>query len=387
MTNPVSSQSGLLALTALFLRLGATAFGGPPVHIAMMEEEFVQKRKWLSADAFLDLVGITNLVPGPNSTEIAIHLGYLRGGLAGLLLAGTTFILPGFLVTLGLAWLYVEYAELPAARAILAGVAPAVIALIAAAVYRLSRAQAKHPLRMSLLLFGVIAAALSMMGVNEIISLFTVATAGAFALGIASERSAPFTMIASMLFTAQEAWAQAVNTVGAIRPSLLSVLGYFLVIGATLYGGGFVLISFLEGGVVRELGWITQTQLVDAVAAGQLTPGPVLLTATFVGYLVAGWGGACVATFAIFAPAFVYVLGLSRILPLFRRYKLLSHFLDAVNAAALGLMFAVALKLTMGMTDVIDLILLAIFLVLAITTKINSAVVLLLGAVVGWVLR
>src|SRR3990172_6578523 len=263
----------LAELARLFLKLGLIGFGGPAAHIAMMEEEVVERRRWLTREHFLDLVGATNLIPGPNSTEMAIHVGYLRAGWAGLLIAGLCFIIPAVLITTGFAWAYVTFGTLPRVVPFLFGIKPALIAIILAAVWRLGRSAAKG---MPLLSLGCAVAVASLVGWDEIVLLL------------------------------------------------------------------------LEGGLVRDYGWLNEAQLLDAIAIGQLTPGPVLSTATFIGYILGGLPGAAVATVDIFLPSFIFVAALGLVLPRLRRSRWMAAFLDAVNVSSLALMAAVTVKLSVS---------------------------------------
>lgn len=318
-----------------FLRLGLVAFGGPAAHLALLEDEFVSRRGWLSRQRFLDLMGATNLIPGPNSTEMAMHLGRERAGSLGLLAAGLGFIFPAAALTALLAWLYVEFGTLPTAGLLLAGARPAALVLIVGAVVKLGRkALAKAHL-------AVIAAGTFLavgLGVGEVPALL-----GGGALGVLWSRlSRPAT--AGALFCAfgypLEAWA------ASLDGAQLGKLGlFFLKIGAILYGSGYVLFAFLEGGLVEDYGWLTRQQLLDAIAVGQLTPGPILTAATFIGFLLAGPVGAVVATAGIFLPAFGFVWCLTPIVSAMRKRPAAAAFLDAINASAVGLMAAVAIDL------------------------------------------
>ncbi len=318
-----TSPTPLGELAALFLRLGATSFGGPAAHIALMEDAVVTRRGWLSREEFVDLLGVTNLIPGPNSSELAMHLGWLRGGAAGLVTAGLAFILPAVLITAGFAWVYVHLGSLPAFSGPLAGVRSAALAIIAAAVWRLGRTALRTRTLAGL---GALVLAAALLGGDEVLLLFAGGVLGScWIAGLPGGFRG--------------------RTLGAVAPNLLGLGGYFLKIGSVLYGSGYVLVAFLEGGLVERLGWLTRPQLVDAIAAGQFTPGPVLSTATFVGYLVLGWPGAVVATIGIFMPSFIFVALTTRLVVRLRRSPWSRAFLDAVNVAALALMAAVTLQL------------------------------------------
>ncbi len=335
-------QSRLGELAALFLKLGFVAFGGPAAHIAMMEDEVVARRRWMSRQHFLDLVGATNLIPGPNSTEMTMHVGYERRGWAGLLTAGASFILPAALMTGTLAWLYLRYGTMPQVMPFLAGIKPAILAIILAAVWRLGRTAVKD---WRLAVIGVGVAGLVLGGVDEVLMLLAGGVVGAVWMrwsGPAARAAGlglPLLVVPSISAGAPAAGAAAVGA------PLWKVGLLFLKIGAILYGSGYVLVAFLEGDVVRDYGWLSQEVLLDAIAIGQLTPGPVLTTATVVGFLVAGLPGAVVATVAIFLPSFVFVWILNPLIPRLRASPWTAAFLDAVNVTAVGLMAAVLVTL------------------------------------------
>lgn len=322
----------------LFLRLGATSFGGPAVHIALMEEEAVVRRGWVSRERFLDLVGATNLIPGPNSTELAMHLGWQRAGMPGLLAAGFGFLLPAVSVTLVLAWFYVRYGTLPALQGPLAGVRAVVVAIIGAAVWRLGRTALKTRVlgALAAVVFGA-----GLLGVSPLLLLFGSAVLGALVGFYRSRRGST-----AMLFGLAPIGGLQDPGLGPVAGPGLAGLGLiFLKVGAILYGSGYVLIAFLDGGLVQRLGWLTRTQLLDAVAVGQFTPGPVLSTATFVGYQVLGFSGAAVATAAIFLPSFVLVAITAPWVERIRSSLWAATLLDAVNVAAVALMAVVLIQL------------------------------------------
>lgn len=386
-------RKGVAELARLFLRLGLVAFGGPAAHIAMMEEEVVSRRRWLSREQFLDLLGATNLIPGPNSTEMAIHIGMVRAGLRGLIVAGLCFILPATAITLGFAWAYVRYQTLPQTSALLFGVKPVVIAIILSAVVRLSRTAIKTQW---LAVLGLAVFVLGLRGVNEIVLLL-----GGGAVGIlwSTLRRGPLRTSGLGLLGAMGLIAVVPIVVGAVAgdasgstvspPASLRAIGlYFLKIGSVLFGSGYVLIAFLRGDLVADYRWLTELQLLDAVAIGQLTPGPVSSTATFIGYLLAGSVGALVATVGIFLPSFLFVLATSPLIPRIRRSATAASFLDAVNVSSIGLMAAVTLELAaaalkgwagwaIGLAAVMGLV----------TFRLNPAWLVVGGAVAGWGLR
>ena len=385
-------------VAALFLKLGTIGFGGPAAHIAMMEEEVVGRRKWLTREYFLDLVGATNLIPGPNSTEMAIHVGYIRAGWLGLAVAGLGFILPAVLITAGLAWAYVEFGSLPQVAPFLRGIKPAVLAIIFAAVCRLGRTAAKD---WRLVAIGLAVAFGSLQGINEVFALLLGGTIGMFWLRLsARKRTLPGgkTMLAAVwsaagaTLEAAKASAQtAAVMTGALGASMgisLWKLGlFFLKVGAVLYGSGYVLIAFLEGGLVHDYGWLTRQQLLDAIAVGQLTPGPVLSTATFVGYLISGPQGAAVATAAIFLPSFLFVVLLNPMIPRLRGLPWTAAFLDAVNVSSVALIAAVTVKLSRAtLTGWPAWIIALAAAVVSLRWKINASWLVFGGAILGWLL-
>ncbi len=418
-------RNDLGELARLFLKLGIIGFGGPAAHIAMMEDEVVERRAWMSRQRFLDMVGATNLIPGPNSTEMAIHIGHARGGLPGLVIAGACFILPAVGITSILAWLYVQYGTLPQADPILYGIRPVVVAIIFSALWKLSGKALKTK---ALILIGVAVATAALLGSDEILALLaggllgivlvpprgraraadtsageprTGATEDAVHGADGSPGSSGDTAGAAgstsggttaglMALGATRIHELAAPVAATLQPggaSLLQLFLYFLTIGSVLYGSGYVLFAFLEGGLVGDLGWLTQEQLIDAVAIGQFTPGPVLSTATFVGYLVAGPAGAAVATSGIFLPSFLFVWLLTRILPWMRASAWLRAFLDGVNASAVALMTVVTLRLAMEAFTGWETALLGIVAaVAAVRFRVNAAFLVLVGGIAGWIL-
>ena len=377
-------------LLGLFLKLGVTAFGGPAAHIAMMEDEVVTRRGWLTRERFLDLIGATNLIPGPNSTEMAIHIGFVRAGIVGLVVAGVSFILPAALLTLGCAWVYDRFQTVPQAEALLYGIKPAVIAVILSAVWRLGKTAAKGPFLIGI---GFLVMLLVLFGINEILVLL-----GGGIIGIIWQLGSRLGKGKMLLGFAWLPSSNLVFTATAASSSsvTLSSLGlFFLKIGCVLFGSGYVLIAFLQGGLVEQHQWLTQQQLLDAVAIGQFTPGPVLTTATFIGYVLAGPLGALVATLGIFGPSFLFVLATNPLIPRLRQSAVAGAFLDAVNASAIGLMAAVTVELARHTlldweAKQIDWGAGLIALVSAATLfryKVNSAWLVLGGAAIGWLLK
>jgi len=326
-------------LARLFLWLGIVGFGGPAAHLALMEEQVVRRRGWLTPSEFVDLVGLTNLIPGPNSTEMALAVGYRRAGLPGLLTAGVSFIVPAAAMTTVLAWAYIRYGALPGVVSLLAGTGPAVIAVMALGIVRLGRTAL---VRWQQLAIAATVTALSLWGVNPIALLAAAAIVG---LGLGPPAVAMATLVVTIGEPGIVRALQEVSTKAAgAHPSLAALGRFFLEVGSVLYGSGYVLIAFLQR-LVSPLGWLSARQLADAVAAGQITPGPVFTTATFIGYVIDGAGGALVATVAIFLPAFVLVALLEPVLAERGISPRVRGFLDAVNAASVGLLAAATIQL------------------------------------------
>jgi chromate transporter len=374
---PGGEDSGrpLRDVTLFFLRLGLTAFGGPAAHIAMMEEEVVRRRAWLTREEFLDLLGAANLIPGPSSTEMAIFIGYRRAGWAGLILGGTCFILPAALIVVGCAWAYVRFGALPQVASVLYGVKPVVIAVILQALFGLGRTAVKN---WTLGVIALGAAAASFAGVNPLAIL---AAAGVLAIiagtspsGALGGFGAAFSGIGTVA-----------APVAAVAPaSLLGLFAVFLKVGAVLFGSGYVLLAFLRADLVDHRHWLTESQLLDAVAVGQVTPGPVFTTATFIGYLLRGGTGALVATVGIFLPSFILVALSGPLVPRLRRSRAAGAFLDGVNVASLALMATVTWYLgRSALTDVVTVLLACASAFLLLKFRPNSAWLVLAGALVG----
>jgi len=351
------------------------SFGGPAAHISMMHDDVVKRRKWMDDQRFLDLLGATQLIPGPNSTEMAIHIGYLRAGWSGLIIGGLCFIIPPVLIVTALAWAYVRYGSLPEVGSALYGIKPVIIAIILQALWNLRSKALKGPLTATV---GCAALALYFLGVNEIALLF----AGGLAAGIGANirRFGKGGTAGTLLLLAGP-----VAPIAASAPFSLAVLFLvFLKIGAVLYGSGYVLLAFLRAEFVIRLGWLTDTQLLDAIAVGQVTPGPVFTTATFIGFLLGGMPGALQATVGIFLPSFLFVAATSPFLHRLRESALAGGVLDGLNAASLGLMAAVTWQL--GRASFIDLPTIVTGLVsmgLLFRFKINSAWLIAGGAMMG----
>lgn len=371
----------LIELAGLFLRLGATAFGGPAAHIAMMEDEVVTRRQWLSREEFLDLLGATNLVPGPNSTELAIHIGFRRAGWLGLVVAGACFILPAALLVLGLAAAYVHWGQSPRMEGVLFGVKPVILAVVFQAFWRLAKSALKSR---GLLVIGVVSALANFLGGHELLVLFSAGL-------IASVWLRP-PHLPHDLGTPRTAWVPpwpplvAAGAVGpvAVTASVASIFGFFLKVGSVLFGSGYVLLAFLRADLVERWGWLSEAQLLDAIAIGQFTPGPVFTTATFIGYLLGDIPGAFAATTGIFLPAFFFVAVSGPVIPLLRRSAVAGAFLDGLNAASLALMVVVTMRLAQGAVLNLPGLLLAVASgVLLFKTRLNSAWLVLGGAFVG----
>ncbi|MFL5732465.1 MAG: chromate efflux transporter [Chloroflexia bacterium] len=371
----------LREVAGLFLRLGIIGFGGPSAHVAMMEQEVVHKRGWLERQAFLDALAATNLVPGPNSTEMAIHIGYLRAGRVGGLVAGLLFILPAFGLMLGLSWAYVAYGAVPQVDAVFYGLKPAVLAVILVTTYRLGRAAVTDR---NLVLLGLFSLAVGLLVPGaEIAALLVAGVAG---LLLYAPRPAS-TSLKSLLITPTLTglWYSVVST----QASVLALAWVFLKAGALLFGGGYVMIPLVEPEVVGQYGWLTHQQFLDGIALGQSTPGPIVITATFIGYVAGGLPGALVATAAIFLPAFVLVLFLTG--PFTNRLRNAPRpraFLKGVNAAVVGAILAAALTLsTSAIIDLPTLAILAASLLALLRLRWDTLWVLLGGGLVGLVLR
>lgn len=374
-----STPTSLRELAALFFRLGATAFGGPAAHIAMMQDEVVRRRKWLSDERFLDMLGATNLIPGPNSTEMAIHIGYERAGWRGLLVAGASFIVPATLITALFGWAYVRFGALPDVAWLLYGVKPVILAVVVQAIWGLAPKAARTT---SLRILAVLSIIAAWMGIHELAVLF-----GAGAVTILGHffrrdsKNGTSTSSALVLSLAPIA-----TTTAATSFSLNSLFWVFFKAGALLFGSGYVLLAFLRADIVERFGWLTEAQLVDAIAVGQVTPGPVFTTATFIGYVLAGPVGASVATSAIFLPAFVFVALSGPLVPRLRKSATAAAFLDGVNVASLALMAVVTAQLgRAAMVDVVTVVLGLTSAVVLVRWKPNSTWLVLGGAALGWI--
>ena len=370
-----AAHSKLIELAGLFLKLGTIAFGGPAAHIAMMREEVVHRKKWMDDEHFLDLLGATNLIPGPNSTEMAIHIGYTRAGWRGLIVAGISFILPAMLIVMGFAWMYRQYGALPQANWLFYGLKPVIVVIIVQALWSLGQKAVKSWLTGAV---AVSVFSLYILGVNEILLLLL---AGLVVMAANNrEKLAHLKMGAAFLPLTGLAGAAA----GSIPFQLGTLFWLFLKIGSVLFGSGYVLLAFLQRDFVERTGWLTQGQLLDAIAVGQFTPGPVFTTATFIGFLLDGTPGAIAATVGIFLPAFVVVAISSPFIPKLRRSPWAGSLLDGVNAASLALMAAVTVQLGIAaLVDIPAVLLAAAAGVFILRYNANSTLLLLTGALVG----
>ena len=378
----------LREIAALFFKLGVIGFGGPAAHIALMEDEVVEKRAWLSRERFLDLVGVTSIIPGPNSTEMAIHLGFLRGGWIGLLLAGGCFIFPAVTLTTILAWAYMTYGAIPEVAHLLYGIKPAVLAVILGALWRLGQKAVKG-WRLSFLGLAVMLVALTQF--SGVLALIGGGIIGMFWLKMTRPRDRGHMAVIAPVAGAGTGLTMLASqgAAAASGPTLWALGLFFLKIGAILYGSGYLLIAFLEEELVHGYAWLTQEQLLEAIAIGQFTPGPVLSTAAFIGYIVSGgklsW--ALVAAGAIFLPSFIFVAALNPLLPRLRESEWVASFLDAVNVCAVGLMAAVTIELGYLTLDSIPKMAIAgIASILILWRNVGAVWLVVGGAIAGWII-
>ncbi len=373
----------LKEIAGVFFKLGLFAFGGPAAHISMMEQEIIEKRKWMSKEHFLDLIGATNLIPGPNSTEMTMHCGHERGGKLGLFIAGITFIIPAVITTGLLAWLYVEYGTLPNVEPFIQGIKPAVLAVIAAAVFKLGKKAVKNT---QLGMLGTVVILLSIFtSINEVFILLGAGLIGAILFFRFNKESLKKIPPLSPFFLTTKTTAGIFALGGAV--STLKIFLIFLKVGAVLYGSGYVLFAYLDGELVGT-GLLTRQELIDAIAVGQFTPGPVLSTSTFIGYQLSGFWGAVAATSGIFLPSFLFVMILNPIIPKLRKSKFLSFFLDSVNVAALGVMIAVLILMTKeSVVDWKALIIVGVSTFFTFSKiKLNAMWIILIGATLGYIM-
>jgi chromate transporter len=380
MTSTPTHAGTVGEVARIFLRLGATAFGGPAAHIGLFRQELVHQRAWVTDEQFIDLLGVTNLIPGPNSTEMAIHLGHVRAGWRGAIAAGVCFILPAAILVLLLAILYLQIGSTPTAAGLLYGVKPVIIAIVAHALYGLLGKALKNR---TLLVLAAGALAVYLLGADEIAVLFGFAFAYLLIRrGLNGQNGILVGLPAALQIG-----------LSAMPVSLPLLFFNFLKIGTVLYGSGYVLLAFIRTDFVEGLGWLTNQQLLDAVAVGQFTPGPLFTTATFVGYLVGeqigvGLLGALLATVGIFLPSFIFVLLTNPLIPRLRQNAALSTLLDGVNAAALALMAGVTFQLGISaLVDILTLVLAAVSLLVLIRTRINATWLIIAGALIGLLIR
>ena len=324
----------MLEIISVFFKLGCFAFGGPAAHIAMMEKEIIEKRNWMTHEEFLDLIGITNIIPGPNSTQMTMQCGYVRGGNIGLILAGLSFILPAVLITLLFAVFFVKYGSLPSIEPFFLGIKPAVIGIILMATIKLSKKAFKNR---TLIISGFFVALLSISGINEFILIIGTALVGILTHLLKKNDNKLVSIFPSFLLFTKPV------TLGITSTSIFWI---FVKIAVILYGSGYVLIAYVDSELVERLAWLTKEELLDAIAVGQFTPGPVLTTATFIGYQLHGFSGAAMASLGMFLPSFLFVAILVRIIPFIKKSKVLSSILAYLNAGAVGIMIAVTLKLS-----------------------------------------
>jgi chromate transporter len=378
-------DASLGEIALVFLKLGTIAFGGPAAHLAMMEEEFVRRRRWITQAEFLDRLATANLIPGPSSTEVAIFVGQLKRGWRGLIVAGCCFIIPAAVMVSLIAWAYVRFGSLPKVEGVLSAIKPAVVAIVIQALGKLGKTALGTPL---LALIAGLAAVLSLMGVSLVLVLLLAGLISVSTLALRNRLllSAVPKVVGLPKFIGG---AIAVSAIGAAFPVALGRLFLsFLKIGSVVFGSGYVLLAFLQTEFVQRLHWLTDKQLIDAVAVGQFTPGPVFTTATFIGYVVAGWRGATVATIGIFLPGFVLVAVSGPQIPRLRRSAIASAALDGVVAGSLALMAVVTWQL--GKASIVDWKALAVFavsLLALLRFRVNSAWVIAAAAIVGWALH
>jgi len=369
-----TSKNKVLEVFLLFLKLGAISFGGPAAHIALMEEETVHKRKWVSEEYFLDLLSVTNLVPGPNAMEMALHLSYCRAGWLGQILGGLAFMVPAAGISLALAMVYMRWGSLPAVEAFFYGINPVIVAIVFFSAYRLGKASYK---KKPMMVLGAACLAAALLDVNEVLVLMGAGTVGLllhWSLRLPKE-------LAAVLWLG--AWFQDNPPIQLVR-----LWAYFLKVGALLFGSGMVLFAFIQHDVVERFGWLTQQQLLDAIAVGQMSPGPVASSVTFIGYLVAGFPGALLATLGIITPSYLIVTTLSKLLPILQRSKAVQAFLGGVNAGVVALIVSVGVALMReAVADVWGVVIFLIACALRLFTKLETLWLVLGGAVVGFLLQ
>lgn len=388
LSKPVNVTYG--DLIRLFLRLSLTAFGGPIAHIAMAEDEIVTRRGWLTREHYLDLVAATNLIPGPNSTEVMIHVGYVTKGIPGALVAGACFIVPAFLLTLILAVLYSTTGQIPQIEAILWGIKPVIVAIIANVGYRLALTALKN--RALWVLFAASVAVVILTPVPEVIVMVAAGVIyGLYVTGMSGSVAALIALLPDLTHRTPTLNPLLLQTALAAPPSLWNIFFYFFKIGSVLFGSGYVLISYIQQDVVNGFGWLNGRQLLDAVAIGQLTPGPVSTTVAVVGYIIAGVPGAIAGTLGIFLPCFILVILTAPLIPKMRQSKFLGGFLSGVNAGVIAAILVTLIELTGAALRTLDgttwspvaILLALITLGLLIRYKVNATWLILLGGIVG----
>src|ERR1035441_6769401 len=379
-------EASLVEIALVFLKLGTIAFGGPPAHLAMMEEEFVRRSKWITQAEFLDRLATANLIPGPSSTEVAIFVGQLKRGWRGLIVAGCCFIIPAAAIVSVIAWAYVRFGSLPKAEGVLSAIKPAVVAIVIQALGKLGRTGVRTTL---LAVIAVLAAVLNFLGVSPVLVLVFAGLVSAAALAMKNRLVGAVGFPKIVGLPKVVAGAMAVAAMGAAFPVGLGRLFLsFLKVGSVVFGSGYVLLAFLRTEFVERLHWLTEKQLIDAVAVGQFTPGPLFTTATFIGYVVAGWMGAAVATVGIFLPGFVLVAVSGPLIPRLRRSAVAAAALDGVVAGSLALIAVVTWQLgKASLVDRTSLVLFGVSLVALLRFRVNSAWVVAAAAVVGWAIR
>jgi len=375
-------QASLGQIAQVFLKLGTIAFGGPAAHLAMMEEEFVRRRQWITHAEFLDRLATANLIPGPSSTEVAIFVGQLKRGWRGLIVAGCCFIIPAAAIVSVIAWAYVRFGSLPKAEGILWAIKPAVVAIVIQALGKLARTGVRTP---RLAMIAALATGLSLVRVSPILVLLFAGLVSAAALAMKNRLLGT----GVLGFPKVVAGAMAVAAVGAAFPVGMGRLFFsFLKVGSVVFGSGYVLLAFLQTEFVQHLHWLTDKQLIDAVAVGQFTPGPLFTTATFIGYVVAGWAGAVVATVGIFLPGFVLVAVSGPLIPRLRKSAVAAAALDGVVAGSLALMAVVTWQLgRASIADRTTLVVFGVSLIALLRFRVNSAWLIAGAAVVGRGLR
>lgn len=373
-------MKSILDIFLSFFKLGLIAFGGPAAHVALMEKEFVEKRSWLDHKKFLDILGVTHLIPGPNSTEMAMHLGYYRGAYPGLLAAGAGFILPAATLTGLLAWFYSVYRTVPEIESLFWGIQAVVLAVILQAVFKLGQ-KAFKDWRDFILMVG--AFTLYMFGFQEVFVILFAGILGLFWFQFSSTLNSVWILAASFIVNTGPA------TESTQSPTLQSLFLFFLKVGSILFGSGYVLIAFIEQELVVQKGWLTQQQLLDAVALGQFTPGPVLTTSTFIGGFLNGFEGAVVATLGLFLPSFVFVALLGPLLQKVQNLKWVKAFLRGATIGALTLMGAVLFKMGLGFYTNYKAVVISVVAALLIffVKKVPVFVVFIIGAVSGYFLQ